>query len=71
MTLYDLLNDVEVQGNVVISVWDSREAVKQLRFSEYDDVSCSDIPEDVEDAEVRYMFCGREGCLNIEVRLPS
>lgn len=71
MTLYELLNSSEVQGNVLISVWDTREELKQLRFSEYEDVSCADIPDDIEDAEVRYLFCDKDGCLNIEVRLTS
>ena len=68
MTIYELVNDSTIQGNVRISTWKEDEEEVLLEIRNTDDLFTSDLEEEWEDAEVDYIFCGRDGYLHIEVK---
>ena len=69
MTLYDLVNDVCLQGDIRISAWDEsgeeETVIRTFDGTEY--VLTHQIPKKWENAEVTYMFCASDGFLHIEV----
>lgn len=68
MTLYELVNDVTLQGNIRISSWDKDgEETIHLIVENHDDLFTGDLDESYEDREVTYMFCPGDGYLHIEV----
>ena len=73
ITLYDLMQNTTVQGDVRIRVYkdDSYEEIAMKLFRNVDDLSGEDIPEDWEDLEVRYIFVGGDGILNIELYMEE
>ena len=69
MKLYELVQDVCLQGDIRISAWDeSGEEETVLRtFDAVEYVLGNQIPKGWEDADVLYMFCPGDGFLHIEV----
>jgi hypothetical protein len=68
MTLYDLINDTTIQGNVQVSTFDNHGNEVVLRkVWNTDDLSWGERLEKWENREVVYMFCGNDGCLHIEI----
>ena len=67
MTLYDLVNDVTLQGNIRISSWNGDEEEVLLEVENHDDLFTGDLDESYEDREVTYMFCPGDGYLHIEI----
>ena len=70
MTLYDLAHDVILQGNIRISLWDSKEfdCEKVLyQVDRTDDFSIPRFLREYENHEVAYMFCPGDGFLHIEL----
>ena len=73
ITLYDLMHNTTVQGDVRIRVYkdgDYDEVAMKL-FRGVDDLNGEDIPTEWEDLEVRYLFVGGDGVLNIELYLEG
>lgn len=59
MTLYDLMSNMTLQGNIEVRVMnDDGEAVKTEYFDSVDDLECCEISrlEDMENLEVKYMY---------------
>lgn len=67
MTLYELVNDTTVQGNIRISTWNGDEEEVLLSVSNEDDLCTGDLDEAWEDREVKYIFYPGDGFLHIEV----
>ena len=68
MKLYDILNNVTIQGNVRVSIWDGDEEVNVRYFDHVDDLAWEhSLPDAWEELEVRYMFAGTDGFLHIEL----
>lgn len=65
MTLYELMNGTTVQGKVRISKWVGDDEVFVAEI-ESDDLAYEDV-DDVEDLEVRFLFCATDGMLHIEL----
>ena len=72
ITLYDLMHNTSVQGDVTIRVYNDHDydpvAVKD--FPNVDDLLGEDIPDEWEELEVRYMFCAA-GMLIIEIYMEE
>lgn len=66
MTLYELVNDVEVQGAVRVSEWDGDEETILFETDCTDDFGPGDLDEAWEDREVGYLFC-IDNVLHIEL----
>ena len=66
MTLYELVNDCEVQGAVRVSVWRDDEEIVLLETDRTDDFGPGDLKDEWEDMEVGYLFCV-DNVLHIEV----
>ena len=66
MTLYELVNDIEVQGAVRISTWENDEERILMETERTDDLGPGDLDEAWEDMEVSYIFCV-DNVLHIEV----
>ena len=69
MTLYDLMNNMTLQGNIEVRVMnDDGEAVKTEYFDSVDDLECCEIfrLEDMENLEVQYMYA-ENACMVIEL----
>lgn len=66
MTLYELVNDIEVQGAVRISTWENDEERILLETDFTDDLGPGDLDEAWEDMDVGYIFCV-DNVLHIEV----
>ncbi len=67
MTLYELVNSVEVQGAVRVSAWDNdsnEHILFQTDATDY--LGPGDLGDELEDREVGYLFC-QDGILHIEV----
>lgn len=73
ITLYDLMYNTTVQGDVRIRVYkdDSYDEIAMKLFRNVDDLSGEDIPSEWEDLEVRYIFVGGDGILNIELYMKE
>ena len=67
MTLYELVNDVTLQGNIRISTWEGDDEKVLLTVENHDDLFVGDLEEAYEDREVTYMFCPGDGFLHIEI----
>lgn len=67
MTLYELANDVTIQGAVRLSAWYGDDEKVLSETPATDDFNIYDLDEKWEDAEVLYMFCSGDGFLHIEV----
>lgn len=62
MTLYELTNQITLQGNIEVIVFDEKGNEKETRFiPDVDDldVYCYDI-DDLEELEVKYMYAKKE-----------
>lgn len=73
ITLYDLMHNMTVQGDVRIRVYKDSDydeiAIKLFRG--VDDLNGEDIPDEWEELEVRYIFVGGDGILNIELYMEE
>ena len=69
MTLYDLVNNVEVQGNkVCVDIIDSDDnTVDHLEYK----YRLGSVPEKYEDFEVKYIYPGIDNDLAVEVQEVS
>lgn len=72
ITLYDLMHNTSVQGDVTIRVYKylGYDPVAVKDFTNIDDLLCEDIPDEWEELEVRYMFCAA-GRLIIEIYMED
>ena len=67
MTLYELMNNTIIQGDVKIRVFNSDdEEIAMKRFYSVDDLSVEDVSEAWEDLEVRYIYYA-DRCITIEL----
>ena len=73
ITLYDLMHNTTVQGDVRIRVYkdDSYDEIAMMLFRGVDDLNGEDIPDEWEELEVRYIFVGGDGILNIELYMED
>lgn len=73
ITLYDLMQNTTVQGDVRIRVFkdDSYDEIAMKLFRNVDDLNGEDIPPEWEDLEVRYIFVGGDSILNIELYMED
>lgn len=73
ITLYDLMQNTTVQGDVRIRVYmdGNYDEIAMMLYRNVDDLSVEDIPADWEDLEVRYIFVGGDGILNIELYMKE
>ena len=73
ITLYDLMHNMTVQGDVRIRVYKDGEydEVAMKLFRGVGDLNGEDIPADWEELEVRYIFVGGDGILNIELYMEE
>ena len=73
ITLYDLMHNMTVQGDVRIRVYKDSDydeiAIKLFRG--VDDLNGEDIPDEWEELEARYIFVGGDGILNIELYMEE
>ena len=67
LTLYELVSDVTIQGNVRISYWENDEEQVIRTFDGVEYILNHQIPKRYRDADVIYMFCPGDGYLHIEV----
>lgn len=72
ITLYDLMHNTSVQGDVTIRVYKDIgcDPVAVKNFTYVDDLLEEDIPDEWEELEVRYMFCVA-GMLIIEIYMED
>lgn len=66
MTLYELVNDITVQGAVRVSMWNDDTETVLFETEQTDDFGTGDLEEEWEDLEVGYIFCV-DNVLHIEV----
>ncbi len=68
MTLYELMNNTTIQGDVKIRVFNEKdyEEVGMKLLKGIDDLSVEPLPEEWEDLEVRYIYYA-DKCINIEL----
>lgn len=73
ITLYDLMHNTTVQGDVRIRVYkdDSYDEIAMKLFRNVDDLNGEDIPPEWADLEVRYIFVGGDAVLNIELYMED
>lgn len=73
ITLYDLMNNITIQGDVRIRVYkdDSYDEIAMKLFRNVDGLNGEDIPTEWEDLEVRYIFVGGDSILNIELYMED
>lgn len=59
MTLYELVNDAEVQGAVRVSMWDDECETETvlIETDRTDDFGPGDLKDEWEDLNVGYLFC--------------
>ena len=67
MTLYELMHNTTVQGDIRISTWVDGEEKDALYLKNCDDLNCPEIPDGWEDREVFFLFCPGDGYLHIEI----
>lgn len=68
MTLYELVNDITVQGAIRVSSWNEHDEEDVLFQTDgTDDFGCGDLEDEWEDREVKYIFCPGDGFLHIEI----
>ena len=67
MTLYELVNDVEVQGAIRLSTWKDDTEHILFQTDNTDDFSYGCFDEEYEDCKVKYIFCPGDGYLHIEI----
>lgn len=72
MTLYELMNNTTIQGDVKIRVFseENYEEIGMKLFKGVDDLSVEDVPEEWEDLEVRYIYYA-DNCINIELYIKE
>lgn len=57
MTLYELTNSINIQGNVEIRIMDESDEIKETLFYETEELSCGmDDLKDLEDFVVTYIY---------------
>lgn len=66
MTLYDLANQITIQGDIRVSKFDEEANEIILMNVENTDDLASELPEEYEDLTVKYIFNGEDGT-HIEV----
>lgn len=72
MTLYDLTNNTTVQGNIILDgFYDNGTASTTVIIEQNVDDLASRIPDAIEDCEVTYLFCDRDGWMHIEFNAPE
>lgn len=71
MTLYELVDNVKLQGNIRISMWDfmgETEKVIATWENSVNELFVGDIEDEWADLIVDYIFCPGDGWLHIEVK---
>ena len=68
MTVEELANQITLQGDIRISLWEDGEETRVKTYTMVDNLSYMRIPTWVEDKEVNFIFCGGDGYLHIELR---
>lgn len=73
ITLYDLMHNTTVQGDVRIRVYmdGNYDEIAMMMYRNVDDLSGENIPTEWEDLEVRYIFVGGDSILNIELYMED
>jgi len=66
MTLYDLANQITIQGDIRVSKFDEEANEIILMNVENTDDLASELPEEYEDLTVKYIYEGEDG-VHIEV----
>lgn len=66
MTLYDLANQITIQGDIRVSKFDEEANEIILMNVENTDDLANDLPEEYEDLTVKYIYEGEDG-VHIEV----
>lgn len=66
MTLYDLANQITLQGDIRVSKFDEEANEIILLNAQGTDDLANDLPEEYEDLTVKYIFNGEDG-VHIEV----
>lgn len=66
MTLYELVNDTEVQGAVRVSMWDGERENVLFETERTYSFGPGDLKDEWEDLNVEYLFCAGD-VLHIEV----
>ena len=72
MTLYELTHDCTVQGNIILGgFYDSgRASITVFMERDVDDLDYR-LPTAIEDCDVTYIFCDRDGWMHIEFDAPE
>lgn len=73
ITLYDLMHNATVQGDVRIRVYmdGHYDEIAMMLYRNVDDLNGENIPTEWEDLEARYLFVGGDGILNIELYMEE
>ena len=72
MTLFELMDNAIIQGDVRVSVWKGDDEVKVIEVKATDDLTLEKKVRKVEDLDIRYMFASPvDGMLHIELELPE
>ena len=70
MTLYEMTSGSTVQGNIRISAWVGEDEIVIMAEENVDDLQCN-YPDVLDDCDVDYLFCSRDGYLHIEIAAPE
>ena len=70
MTLYEMTHSTTVQGNVRLSAWHGDDEIVIMAEENVDDLQYC-FPDVLEDCDVDYIFCSRDGFLHIEIEAPE
>lgn len=68
MTLVELANEITLQGDIRISLWEDGEETKVKTYTMTDDLSYMNIPKWAKEKEVNFLFCGGDGYLHVELK---
>ncbi|MBO5969204.1 MAG: hypothetical protein J6S14_11985 [Clostridia bacterium] len=67
MTLYELINNTTIQGNVDITCFVDGIETDSETFLHTDDLASVSFPEEWEDYEVKYIWASNDGYIHIEI----
>lgn len=70
MTLYEMTHNTTVQGNIRLSAWHGDNEIVIMAEENVDDLQYC-FPDVLEDCDVNYIFCSRDGFLHIEIEAPE
>ena len=68
MTLYELVYNVKLQGNIRVSMWVNDEEKIIATWENCEELFSGDIEDEWMDFVVDYIFCHGDGFLHIEVK---